>query len=147
MDQRVTDLWNRLNSPEAGDQMSLGACRDEVLTLHAAITDEESRIGLMGIFHEVCDQVAFHFKREGRDIAALENERRIQIWKFLRAESLMAPGVPHPPTLLHVTTREITAGRMTEDDEMHRYALFLMTKWEECLARSQPEDAQSGSVH
>ena len=40
MDQRVIDLWDRLMAYGESGSAPLPAIRDEVLELHAAITDE-----------------------------------------------------------------------------------------------------------
>ena len=122
MDQRVTDLWNRLMAYNEGDAIPLAAFRDEVLQLHEAITDEESRIGLMRIFNLVCDLVAVHLEETGGDLHAFAAHRQSQMWMFLRAESLL-DGVLDRSRLRDVTGREVQAGRMTPDDPLRLYAL------------------------
>ncbi|WP_336963626.1 hypothetical protein [Sphingobium aquiterrae] len=122
MDQRVIDLWDRLMSHGEGDAMPLPAFRNEVLKLHEAISDEESRLGLMRIFNLICDLVAAHLEETGGDLEAFAQHRQGQIWMFLRAECLV-DGVLDRPRLRYVTEREVQAGRMVEDDPLRRYAL------------------------
>lgn len=122
MDQRVIDLWDRLMSYGEGDAVPLPAFRNEVLELHEAITDEESRLGLMRIFNLICDLVAVHLEDTGGDLEAFTLHRQGQIWMFLRAECLVE-GVLDRSRLRYVTEREVLAGRMVEDDPLRRYAL------------------------
>ncbi len=122
MDQRVIDLWDRLMAYGESGTAPLAAIRGEVLELHEAITDEESRLGLMRIFNLVCDLVAVHLEDIGGDLEAFAQHRQGQIWMFLRAECLV-DGVLDRSRLRHVTGREVQAGRMTADDPLRRYAL------------------------
>lgn len=132
MDHRVTDLWNRLMSYEKGGPMPLPAMREEVLVLHEAITDEESRLGLMRIYNLICDLVAVHLEDVGGDLEAFAQHRQGQIWMFLRAECLV-DGVLDRSRLRHVTGREVQAGRMTADDPLRRYALGDDSAFDEFL--------------
>src|SRR3546814_2281961 len=59
---------------------------DLVLELHAAITDEESRLGLMRIFNLVCDLVAVHLQETNGNVKAFAQHRQGQIWMFLSSE-------------------------------------------------------------
>ena len=67
MDQRVIDLWDRLMAYGESGSAPLPAIRDEVLELHAAITDEESRLGLMASLQGLCARQRFdgHFGNIG----------------------------------------------------------------------------------
>src|SRR3546814_16797938 len=54
------------------------AIRDEVLELHEAITDEESRLGLMRIFNLVCDMVAVHLQEKHGNVEAFAQHSQRQ---------------------------------------------------------------------
>jgi hypothetical protein len=147
VDQRVVELWDRIMSyGRTHEPMPIVDWRNEVLELHAAITDEESRIGLMRIYNLICDLVAARLEEESRDLAALEIDRRNQIWLFLRAECLV-DGVMHPVPLLYVTTREVMAGRMSEDDPLRRYALGDLFAFDEIMPPPLPGNPRSDAIH
>ncbi|OJU22312.1 MAG: hypothetical protein BGN95_12275 [Sphingomonas sp. 66-10] len=137
MDQRVIDLWDRLMAYGESGSAPLPAIRDEVLELHEAITDEESRLGLMRIFNLVCDLVAVHLQETNGDLEAFAQHRHGQIWMFLRAECLV-DGVLDRNRLRYVTWREVQAGRMTEDDPLRRYALGDDSAFDELLSAPTP---------
>lgn len=137
MDQRVIDLWDRLMAYGESGAVPLPAIRDEVLELHATITDEESRLGLMRIFNLVCDLVAVHLQETNGDLEAFVQHRQGQIWMFLRAECLV-DGVLDRGRLRYVTWREVQAGRMTEDDPLRRYALGDDAAFDPLLAAPTP---------
>jgi len=125
MDQRVIDLWDRLMAYGESGSAPLPAIRDEVLELHEAITDEESRLGLMRIFNLVCDLVAVHLQETNGDLEAFAQHRHGQIWMFRNR-------------LRYVTWREVQAGRMTEDDPLRRYALGDDSAFDELLSAPTP---------
>ena len=106
----------------AADGIPAPALRDELLMLHQGITDEASRIELMRLFNIIADIVEAHLVREGEDVEAFRLHRQGQIWQFLRAESLV-DGEIDRHRLLTVTDREVAAERLSETDEIRRYAL------------------------
>lgn len=137
MDQRVIDLWDRLMACRESGAAPLPAMRDEVLKLHEAITDEESRLGLMRIFNLICDLVAVHLQETNGNLEAFAEHRQGQIWMFLRAECLVN-GVLDRHRLAYVTAREIHAGRMTEEDPLRRYALGDDHAFDAMMAAPRP---------
>lgn len=89
--------------------------------LHEAITDEQSRLGLMRIFNLICDLVAAHLEDAGGNLEAFAPPAGPDM-DFLRAESLV-DGVLDWSRLRYVTEREVLASRVTADDPLRRYAL------------------------
>lgn len=122
MHPKVIEFRERLFAHAETGVMPLPALREEVLWLHASIHDEASRIELMRLFNVIADLVESHLADEGQDLTAFRLHRQGQIWLFLRAESLV-DGQLDRKRLSYVTSREVTAGRMREEDEIHRYAL------------------------
>jgi hypothetical protein len=122
MHAAVIEFRERLFSYAKADAAPLPALRDELLALHEAIDDEQSRIELMRLFNIIADLVQSHLRREGHDLGPCREHRRGQIWRFLRAESLV-DGIIDRTRLRYVTDREVAAGRLDENDEIRRYAL------------------------
>ncbi|RQW40598.1 hypothetical protein [Novosphingobium sp. LASN5T] len=118
----VIEFRDRLFSYASAQAIPLPALRDELLTLHHSIDNEESRIELMRLFNVIADLLEAYLVRNGEDLEAFRLHRRGQIWQFLREESLVEGRVDRA-TLLSVTEREVAAGRLSEADEIRRYAL------------------------
>lgn len=122
MHPSVIEFRERLFAHAREGLLPAPALRAEVLELHERIPDEQSRIELMRLFNLIADAVESHLGREGGNVGAFRFHRHGQIWQFLRAESLV-DGVIDRVRLLYVTDREIAAGRLSETDEIRRYAL------------------------
>jgi hypothetical protein len=122
MHAAVIGFRERLFSYADVGSAPLPALRDELLALHEAIDDEQSRIELMRLFNIIADLVESHLGREGQDLGPFRQHRRGQTWQFLRAESLV-DGTMDRSLLRYVTDREVAAGRLDENDEIRRYAL------------------------
>ncbi|ANI80525.1 hypothetical protein [Sphingobium sp. EP60837] len=110
MDQRVIDLWDRLMAYGESGSAPLPAIRDEVLELHEAITDEESRLGLMRIFNLVCDLVAVHLQETNGDLEAFAQHRQGR-YGCSCARNVLSMGALDRSRLRYVTWREVQAGR------------------------------------
>lgn len=122
MDIRVVEFRDRLFSYADKELIPIVDLRDEILLSHEIITDEVSRIELMRLFNVVADIAAAHLEDMDGDLRAFNAHRIAQIHLFLRAESLVN-GRLNIKRLRYVTDREIKAGRMTEDNEIRRFAL------------------------
>jgi hypothetical protein len=104
MHPSVIELRNRLFGYATADSVPLPALRDEVLALHHAIEDEESRIELMRLFNVIADLVEAYLAREGGDLDGFRMHRHGQIWHCPRAESLV-DGELDRARLLYVKSR------------------------------------------
>lgn len=76
----------------------------------------------MRLFNVIADITAARLEDAGGDLEAFKARRIAQIHLFLRAECLV-DGLLENDRLPYITDREIRAGRMTEDDELRRFAL------------------------
>ena len=122
MHSSVIEFRNRLFNYAKADAIPAPALREELLYLHNTVVDERSRVELMRLFDVIADIVQAHLEREGQDVEAFRLHRHAQIWQFLRAESLV-DGMIDRDGLLTVTSREVAAGRLSETEEIHLYAL------------------------
>lgn len=122
MHPSVIEYRNRFFAHADTGAMPIPALREELLLLHASIEDEASRIELMRLFNLICDFMEQHLAREGGDLEQFRFHRRMQIWQFLRAESLVDDVIDRV-RLRYITDREVNAGRLSETDEIRLYAL------------------------
>jgi hypothetical protein len=117
----VNDLIETLKSmDENGQDIDIKTTRERIYKEYEKATTIEDRVTLLKIFNAVMDLV----ERSGLspdDLQEYRNAREDYYKLFIVQESLVGENVC-PETLAAVTQREVTAGRMSPDNELYLIA-------------------------
>jgi len=115
----VAALLNELQSLDPSKPFDAKGVRDRIHSLFAAATHEE-RGTLLAIHKATMDLLEWQVT-DPEDLARLKAARQADYNFLLMMESLEGENVS-PAKLIAATSREVAAGRMSPDDEMHKLA-------------------------
>jgi hypothetical protein len=105
---------------EAGRPLDAGKWREEITRAHKAATTEAERVLCLGMFKLLADTVEARLRPE-----ALPDWRKVrsQYYNLLLIQEAIigrTDGLIPPDKMAAITRREVAAGRMSPDDEMHK---------------------------
>jgi hypothetical protein len=113
--------------------------RDEIHKEHEAATTTEDRVALLGLYKSLMDWVE---RSDGAvtDIEAFRKARRQDTALLLIREALIGvtDGQVNPDRMLEITAREVAAGRLSRDDELHKLALGGLEQFDAKAQRQKP---------
>ena len=120
----VGSLINRIQSEmAAGTIIDWRQLRKEIIEEHKSAANTKDRVALLAIYKAVMDAV----ERQSlvSDLAAFQKARNQDYSLLLVSEAMIGvtDGNVNADKLLEVTSREVAAGRLDRNDELHRLAL------------------------
>jgi hypothetical protein len=135
----VLSLMERLGREvEANRPINWRQLRDEIHMEHEAATTTTDRVALLGLYKSHMDWV----ERSGdvTDIEGFRKARRQDTALLLVREAMIGAtdGQVNPDKMLEITAREVAAGRMSRDDELHKLALGGLDQFDSRGQRRKP---------
>ncbi len=120
----VTDFLQRLRAETAveGATLDWSRIRDEIHAEHDRATTARDREALLGVHKTIMDHVERNIRPE--DLEAFKKFRREDYNLLLIKEGMIGNDTNNLDThvMALITNREVAAGRMSPDDEMHKLA-------------------------
>lgn len=113
MDDRVNDLFDWVEAQKTG--INPVAVREKVIELRKQVDGEENFVALNALYCAVTNLAIRTVTAEGKDVQPLIDARNADMKLFCIEEAMGADDRIDPVWLDRVVTREITAGRMSED--------------------------------
>jgi hypothetical protein len=107
---------------EKSDQLfDWGQFRKEIIEEHKYATTETDRVTLLNLHKTLMDSVERQSKFPADDRAEFKKLRSQEYNLLLFREAMIGrtDGLIDPTVMARITAREVAAGRMTPDDEMH----------------------------
>jgi hypothetical protein len=120
----VIDLLERIIAEAAsGAPMDLPRIRNDIHEEHERATTTADREALLSIFKRVMDEAEPQIRAE--DLEEFRKVRRQDYNLLLVREAVIGDdsGLINPQRLAAITRREVDAGRMSPDDELHKLAV------------------------
>jgi hypothetical protein len=96
-------------------------CRKEIIEEHKHATTETDRVTLLDLYKMLMDAVERQAKLSKEDRAKFTEARSQEYNLLLIREAMIGrtDGLVNPTVMRRITAREVAAGRMAPDDELH----------------------------